>query len=513
MQRLVRFARRPVDLLDRLLDRVTSYRLVLYVLLAIYVLGLILSLFGQVPFKFLDLLVSGVFLVAVSYYVNFLLALFLNTPKNKDSDLITGLILALILTPAINKSDYAVLAAAALAAQLSKYLLVLGRRHVLNPAAVGAVVAGLAFHNYASWRVGSAALTPLVAVGGLMIIRKMNRILLVLAFIAAYLLVLAFRALAAGHSPAQVGHEWWLVVSASSLLFFATIMVTEPQTSPYKKIAYFPYAVAVAVLSGVTKFRLPPEEALLIGNGLAYILEPARRLKLTLEDKIKEADDIYSYVFKSTEDLKYQPGQYMEWTLPVNQTDSRGNRRYLTIASAPEESEIMFAVKQPAEGSSSFKTRLSQLSPGEYILASHPAGSFTLPGPETKIAMVAGGVGITPFRSMVQHLLLTRQDRSLVLVYAAGSPGEFAFRDLWTKAKKSGLKTVYVVTGANPPAHWGGRRGKVDAKLLKDVVPDWRERTYYLSGPYGFVQSVREELLASGLPQHRIVSDYFPGYG
>jgi ferredoxin-NADP reductase len=68
------------------------------------------------------------------------------------------------------------------------------------------------------------------------------------------------------------------------------------------------------------------------------------------------------------------------------------------------------------------------------------------------------------------------------------------------------------VTGESSP-NWRGPRGKVDARLIKKAFPDFTERLFYVSGPYGFVQSVREELQVAGVPRKKIVFDYFPGYG
>lgn len=512
MSRVLRLLRRPVDLLDYPLDRLTSYRLVLYVLLAELGLGIIFAAIGQVPFKWWQLLASGVFLVAISVTANYLLSRVLKIPKNSESDYISGLILALILSPAATGHGYLILAVAALTAQVSKYAIVLRRRHIFNPAALGAVVVGAAFHSYASWWVGTAALLPLVALGGILIARKLNRYLMILAFIAAYLAILALTT-ATGPADGQTGQVLWLAVSASPLVFFASVMLTEPQTSPARKRAYIPYALLTAALFGVSRLHVTPEQALLAGNGLAFLLEPARRLKLTLVSKVKEAEGIYSFLFNSPKDVNYLPGQYMEWTLPGSTSDTRGNRRYLTVSSAPEENQVMFTIKMPTIKPSHFKSKLNKLKPGAHIWAFRPAGSFTLPADSRKMVMVAGGVGITPFRSMVQHLILSGRSRPMTLIYAASQPAEFAFRQLWVKAKRHGLKTTYLVTGDQPPAHWGGRKGRLDAALIKEVVPAYKDSAFYISGPYGFVGSARDELLKAGVAPQNIVTDYFPGYG
>jgi ferredoxin-NADP reductase len=444
---------------------------------------------------------------------NWLIARFLKIAPNKDSDFITALILALILTPASSLNDFLVLAIAAAVAMASKYILIINRRHIFNPAAAGAFAAGALLHYYASWWVGTKFLTPVVLIGGLLILRKMKRFTMVAIFLATYLAILSFN-IAHHQSAGLVGHTLWLVLISTSVLFFSMIMLTEPLTSPYKIRSYIPYAALVATFYGVTQLHISPENGLLIGNFVGFLLEPTKRLKLSFVERQKEADGIYSFIFNSRDNLKFKPGQYMEWTLPMAKSDSRGNRRYLTISSSPTEKELMLSVRLPAPASS-FKQHLDRLKTGDHLLASHLSGSFVLPKDERrKVALLAGGIGITPFRSMVKELLDSGQKRDIALLYSANSPNELAFRELFDSAKAIGLKTTYTITNtADPPTNWQGHTGPIGEDLINDAVPDYKNRLFYISGPYGFVRAAREALLKLGVTGRQIITDYFPGYG
>src|SRR5437868_433674 len=146
----------------------------LYFLLALVGWSLIGSFFnGQIPYNWHQILVSVVWLLAVCWAGNKLIARFLNIPANKESDLITALILALILAPPTTAHGFALVAAAGLAAIASKYVIAVQKSHIFNPAAIGAFVSGELFHNYAAWWVGTKFMTPLVFVGGILIMRKM----------------------------------------------------------------------------------------------------------------------------------------------------------------------------------------------------------------------------------------------------------------------------------------------------------------------------------------------------
>jgi Na+-translocating ferredoxin:NAD+ oxidoreductase RnfD subunit len=368
---------RPIDKLN---DRLTSYRLMLYFLLAITGWAIAGSFFSkQISYSWHEILASVIWLLLICWVANKSISKFLNIPANKESDLITALILALIMTPPKNSRDFALLAAAGIVAITSKYVITLYKSHIFNPAALGAFVSGEIFNHYASWWVGTKFMAPIVAIGSILVLRKMKRFTLVGVFLAVYILYLIY----AGNSNGDL-HILWQEIISSPVLFFATVMLIEPLTSPSQASKYIPYGVLVGLLYSITRLRLSPEEALLIGNLLAFIIAPNRRFVLKFLRRIKEAEGIYSYLFETPAGLKFTAGQYLEWTLSQNKTDSRGNRRYLTISSAPTEPGVMFTLKYPPAKASAFKQRLAGLKPGESVLVSDLSGSFTLPKDQAK---------------------------------------------------------------------------------------------------------------------------------
>lgn len=509
-QLLKKSGQRFLDFEDRLLDRLTSYRLVLYGLLALVVWATLASLIEEVPFEWYEILGSVAWLITVCVAVNFTAAKFLNIPRNQESDYITALILTLILLPAQEVNDFLILAVAGSIAMLSKYFLVYGKRHIFNPAALGAFSVALLFDYYPAWWVGTFFLVPLVFVGGQLILRKMKRYLMVSVFMTIYVGYLIFNYFNRDLSNGLFD-VIWIGLTATPVLFFAYIMLTEPSTSPHRLPQMLIYAAVVGVLYSVTDLGLAPEEALLIGNLAAFIMSPGRRLELSLADKKTEAKDIYSYIFRTKHLPKFTAGQYMEWTLPMARADTRGNRRYFTISSSPTEDNLMFTAKQSNPGSS-FKAELSKLHQGDKMLAYQIEGTFTLPKDSSKkLAFLAGGIGATPFRSIIKYLLDTQQKRDTVLLYSANDADEFAFDDLFKQATSVGVATHYAVSGA-APNDWLGFKGQVNRQMIKAAIPDYKERVFYVSGPYGFVATMRHTLLGMGLKSKQIKVDYFPGY-
>jgi ferredoxin-NADP reductase len=501
---------KTLALVDNYLGKLTSYRLVLYLLISYSLLALILSFFNQIPFHWYSIILSAAWLVAVCRYVNLLWAREKNVPVNIESDLITALILLLIMSPAQSLSDFIFLGFAGAIAMTSKYMLVLNRAHLFNPAAVGAVVAGAVFNYYASWWVGTKALTPLLIIGGFLIVRKMRRGNMVGLFLAVYLVLLTLQQLI-DQSLSITGHTLWLTVVSTSLIFFATIMLTEPFTSPHIFGASLVYAAAVAIFYWLPGLKAAPEGALLLGNLVTYLLNPNPRRTFVFEKRRREAPGIDSYIFKGKTGLKYSAGQYMEWTIASHKSDSRGNRRYLTLSSSPSEDRVMFTVRIP-EDRSSFKQYLEQLEPGAAILADQLGGDFVLPHSEKqKLVFVAGGIGITPFRSMVKYMVDFKQERQVQLIYAANKPADFVFEDLFAEAIEFGVKTHYVVTD-EPPASWEGLSGAIAPDMVRELVEDYANRTFYISGPPGFVHAVEASLLELGVTGKQVVKDFFPGY-
>jgi glycine betaine catabolism B len=257
---------------------------------------------------------------------------------------------------------------------------------------------------------------------------------------------------------------------------------------------------------------LTPEIALLLGNAFAYAVSPKGRFKLTLVRIEQMTSECVDFVFKPDRKLDFRPGQYLDWTLAVTKPDARGNRRPFTIASAPGESEVHLGVKLHQKPSA-FKRALSAMRPGDVIYGSQLAGDFTLPNDKsTKLAFIAGGIGVTPFRSMVQDLLDRQDERSLVVLYGNAKADEIAYSDVFERAERElGIKTVYAVAdgaGARSNMH----KGFIDAALIQREVPDYKERTFYISGPRAMVVRFRRVLKELGVARSRIREDFFPGF-
>jgi ferredoxin-NADP reductase len=256
-----------------------------------------------------------------------------------------------------------------------------------------------------------------------------------------------------------------------------------------------------------------PELALVIGNVFAYLVSPKQKVVLRLTRKKKMSCDIMDFVFKPSQRLTFEPGQYMEVTLAHPKPDSRGNRRFFTLASSPTEDTLHLGVRFDAKGSS-FKRALARIDSRSKIMAGQIAGDFTLPrNPRQKLVFIAGGVGITPFRSMLKYLIDRDEPRDIVLLYATTTADEIAYKDILDQAQTNlGIHTLYTLTDTKAlPRNWPGLIGRIDEEMIEEAIPDYDERTYYISGPLSMVKATERMLKHMHIKNNQIKTDFFPG--
>ena len=489
------------------------YRLVLYYLLLLLSVAFLYSLVGILHLNPLALVFSVVFLIAVGWVTNKLFGLTFKAPTNVESVYISALILALIITPPQSFNDIMFLFWAGVLTMASKFIFAIGKKHIFNPVAIAVTVTALTMVGSASWWVGTLPMLPFELLG-LLIVRKIRRSdLIFYFFIGAFSSMFVFTLFKGG----DLIKTMQAAFTASSLFFFAFVMLTEPLTTPpTKKLQGF-YGALVGVLFApqfhVGAFYTTPEIALVIGNLFSYIVSPKTKVIATVLEKRQAGSDIIDFLFAPGKRFAFAPGQYMEWTLPHKKTDARGNRRYFTIASSPTENTLRLGVRFYQNGSS-FKKAMLALEQNHQIVGGQISGDFTLPKDKSqKLVFIAGGIGVTPFRSMLRYLIDTKEPRSIVMFYINKRVNEIVYVDVFNQAQQElGVKMVYTLTDqASVPPNWQGRTGRLDGEMIRQDVPDFMERTFYLSGPHAMIVSYEKVLRSMGVPDKQIKKDFFPG--
>jgi ferredoxin-NADP reductase len=194
----------------------------------------------------------------------------------------------------------------------------------------------------------------------------------------------------------------------------------------------------------------------------------------------------------------------MQFTVQHENPDDRGISRYFTISSAPFEQDIMITTRYEFEKPSTFKKALFSLEKNQEISAFPPRGEFVLSDFSKSYVFIAGGIGITPFRSILADLdyKKTIGDIEICLLYANRND-EIVFKDELDvlAGRYRSFKVRYVISPE-----------RCDMNHIKAAVPDYLDRVYYISGPPGLVKSVENELHDGGIAKTDLNLDYFPGY-
>lgn len=500
--------------IDDLLNSLTMYKAVAYGLSVLAFVAILFSYTGVLTFSASALALSLSTLLVVCYATNWILAKVWRAMPSVESSLITALILFFLLPPTNTASRFIGLIGVGIAAMASKYMLAYRRKHIFNPAAIGLTIGSLLGISSAIWWVGNKSMYLLVLFVGLLIARKVRHFNMVMVFFAVHLTMIALLNLdsASGWQDAVR-----LAITSSPLIFLGTIMLTEPATVPSTKKWQYLYAVFVAALTAVNirlfDRSITAEMVLVIANLGAFVVSPKFKTILTYAGSapVQPGSNIYDFRFDSSDKLNHRAGQYLELTLPHHGTDIRGNRRVFTIASSPTEDQVHFGIRINTETMSSFKSSLINLEPGHKLVGGQLAGSFTLPKkPNKKLLFVAGGIGVTPFRSMAKYMIDIGQNRDIIMLYILSRPEDLAYKAEFTEAANLGFKTLPVLTSQQIPADWAGAKGPLDSETISKLVPDVSDRQAFISGPPGMVDSYKTMLKKAGIK--KVTTDHFSGY-
>jgi glycine betaine catabolism B len=231
-------------------------------------------------------------------------------------------------------------------------------------------------------------------------------------------------------------------------------------------------------------------------------------MKVTFVRKEEIAENIISFYFNPGRPVHYTAGQFIELYLPHANPDRRGTKRWFTLSSSPHEELLAITTNFSPENGSTFKKALRPLEPGTKLDMASPMGDFVLPkDPSIPLVFVAGGIGCTPFRSILTELGLTKEERDITLLYAAQKLEKVAFRELF---ETLGDKFKVILT--DPPARWSGPTGHLSGKSILELTQPSEDHYIYVSGPEPMVESLSKDLKKEGVHKRHIFGDFFPGY-
>ena len=468
------------------------YKVAAIALSVLFVVALVCSFLGLVVYSPLEMIASLLVLGFSVWLTSLVFAVLFRIRAHPESSFITALILFFVLSPTVELSGLVALGLVGAIAGASKFILAYQGRHIFNPVAIAAVIAGLTGITSASWWVGTPLLViPTVLLGAAILI-KTRRLALAGTFAAIAMVLVFIQLLNGGQTPSESA----VLLLSWPILFFASFMLTEPLTLPGKKWQQITEAGIVAIIFavpfGIGDFSTTPALALVMGNLLAFGFMRRQKIVLTFQEKKQMTHNTFEFIFAPQKPQVFQPGQYIEITVPHAKDDLRGSRRSFSVTSVPGQDELSLGIKF-YEPSSTFKKALMGLEKGMVVQATGISGDFTLPkDPSLPLLFIAGGIGITPFVGQLRALEQRNEKRDIVVLYMVASDADVAYHQY---LQETGSK-VLVMT------HPG--------KTLQDLVPDIAKRAVYISGPPAMVDSFKAQ--AKKLNVQKIKTDYFIGY-
>lgn len=231
-------------------------------------------------------------------------------------------------------------------------------------------------------------------------------------------------------------------------------------------------------------------------------------MKASFVGQKPEAKNISTFYFKPEKPVRYIAGQFTELHLPHPNKDERQEKRWFTLSSSPHEEFLAITTNFTSSGGSTFKRELENLRPGQEITMASPMGDFVLPkDPQVPLVFAAGGIGCTPFRSIVSWLNYKAQKRNITLLYAARAPENIAFAGIFKT-----LGDKFKIYLQEPSKNWQGFSGKLSADTILSQADITPEHYIYISGPEPMVETVAKDLKDSGVNKQHIYTDFFHGY-
>lgn len=233
--------------------------------------------------------------------------------------------------------------------------------------------------------------------------------------------------------------------------------------------------------------------------------------KLKLINRHEVARNTFQFNFEKPEGFQFKAGQYGGFTLiEPPETDAGGITRRFSLLSAPDDQHVSIAMRIQQ---SAYKRVLKELPIHSEVKFAGPTGNFTLHEDNSVPAVfLAGGIGITPFFSMIKHVSKHLPQQKIYLFYGNQQVVDAAFLDELTTLSKNNANFTFVPLMADADEQWPGERGYITHTLIKKYISDLAVPIYYVCGSPAMVTAIQALLVEMGIEESKIKVEDFPGY-
>ncbi len=226
---------------------------------------------------------------------------------------------------------------------------------------------------------------------------------------------------------------------------------------------------------------------------------------------ISRTENVKSFLFDPGKNADFKPGQFFFVTIRDN---GKELTKHFSFSSSPTEKDHIEFTKKLSE--SDYSKALNKLKPGDWAKLRLAYGEFTFEGEYEKIALLTGGIGITPFKSICRFATDEGLPTDIVLLYGNNTEENIIFREEFDRMaeQNKNLRVVHTLTSPDiDKAVWKGRTGLIDSKMIREEIPDFKERVFYCCGPPKMVEQLERTLKTElAVPDERLKKENFPGY-
>lgn len=224
------------------------------------------------------------------------------------------------------------------------------------------------------------------------------------------------------------------------------------------------------------------------------------------------AKETFAFYFdRSKQNWDFHPGQYIQMMLSIENPDDRGTMHYFTISSSPTDKKYLRIITKVIQ--STFKKTLVGLQPGQDVSFVGPNGEFFLQEENPSHVFLAGGIGMTPFMSMIEYAAAKNLQNSITLFASFSVPEEIIYFDQLAQISNAhqNINVVYTITRPENTS-WNGETGRISKELVSKNVSDVKAPLYYIVGPPPMVDATVAMVGEMGIPEEKIFQEHFSGY-
>lgn len=242
----------------------------------------------------------------------------------------------------------------------------------------------------------------------------------------------------------------------------------------------------------------------IIFSGIYRSISKIRKInssKFYLKKIKSETEDTFTIVLEGKERLRFKSGQFCFLRLNKNNLHSR---HPFTISSSPHEENLSFTIKNTGR----FTKTVLELKMGEEILVDGPFGIFNLINSKKNIVFIAGGIGITPFFSMIKDNFQRKEKQNILLLYGTKTKKDLIFKKYLDNIKEKWFKKVYVLT-REPISSPQFENTYIDKNLIKKYVKNVNDSLFYVCGPKSMEDNIKKSLIDLGVNKKNIIIEDF----